>query len=279
MGQAGAHPLREAIAVGGLARFLEIGTALAELRNRRLYRVQYASFEDYVSNQFGLRRSAVDGVIRSAQTAQVLLDAGLELPPDTMAVGSLKVRSVGLRTAGVLFAGHPDRLLWRSSAWHCANSLAKWRKILHGRARSASGHSAEGIACIEHGIRDGRASGSRLLLPFWLALKAEALHLAGRTYEALEALKDAETLMARSEEPWWCALLHRLKGVFLTAMGADEREIEASFCEAIRIAKDQKSVSLEKRAEATYAEYRRQKASASGGRGSDYLFGKFSPYR
>ena len=47
--------------------------------------------------------------------------------------------------------------------------------------------------------------------------------------------------------------------MFLTAMGADETQIEASFCEAIRIAKEQKSVSLEKRAEATYAEYRRQK--------------------
>jgi Ser/Thr protein kinase RdoA (MazF antagonist) len=44
-------------------------------------------------------------------------------------------------------------------------------------------------------------------------------------------------------------------------------QIEASFQEAIRIAKEQKSVSLEKRAEATYAEYHRQKASGSGGRG------------
>jgi len=50
-------------------------------------------------------------------------------------------------------------------------------------------------------------------------------------------------------------------------LGADETQIEASFQEAIRIAKEQKSVSLEKRAEATYAEYRRQKASGSGGRG------------
>jgi hypothetical protein len=55
--------------------------------------------------------------------------------------------------------------------------------------------------------------------------------------------------------------------VFLAALDADEVQIEASFCEAIRIAKKQKSVSLEKRAEATYAEYRRQKASASGGQG------------
>jgi hypothetical protein len=61
---------------------------------------------------------------------------------------------------------------------------------------------------------------------------------------------------------WWSAELHRLRSVFLATMGADETQIEA-----IRIAKEQKSVSLEKRAEGTYAEYRRQKASGSGGRG------------
>ena len=104
-------------------------------------------------------------------------------------------------------------------------------------------------------------------MPYLLALKAEALHLADRTSEALEAIKEAEALVETSGERWWYAELHRLKGVFLTAMGADETQIEASFCEAIRIAKEQKSVSLEKRAEGTYAEYRRQKASASGGRG------------
>jgi len=70
----------------------------------------------------------------------------------------------------------------------------------------------------------------------------------------------------RLEERYWRAELHRLRGVFLAAIGADETQIEASFCAAIRIAKEQKSLSLEKRAEATYAEYR-QKASGSGGRG------------
>jgi hypothetical protein len=61
--------------------------------------------------------------------------------------------------------------------------------------------------------------------------------------------------------------LHRLRGLFLTALGADETQIEASFREAISTAKEQKSISLAKRAEATYAEYRRQKASGSAGRG------------
>jgi hypothetical protein len=55
--------------------------------------------------------------------------------------------------------------------------------------------------------------------------------------------------------------------MFLATIGADEVKIEASFHNAIRIAKEQKSISLEKRAKRTYAEYRRKKASGSRGRG------------
>jgi adenylate cyclase len=124
-----------------------------------------------------------------------------------------------------------------------------------------------GIAQIEDGIEDYRGNGSIIDLPRLLSLKAEALHLADRTVEALEAIKEAEKVVEISEAHWWDAELHRLRGVFLAAMGADETQIETPFCEASRIAKQQKSVSLQKRAEATYPEYRRQKASASGGRG------------
>ena len=139
--------------------------------------------------------------------------------------------------------------------------------IWRGWARSASGNTAEGITWIERGIRDYRATGAVLVVPYYLALKAEAFYLADRTCEALEAIKEAEALAERYEQRVPCGELHRLRGVFLTASGAEEAQIEASFCEAIRIAKEQKSVSLEKRAEATYAEYRRQKASGLGGRG------------
>jgi tetratricopeptide (TPR) repeat protein len=139
--------------------------------------------------------------------------------------------------------------------------------VLRGWARSVSGNTTEGIAWIEDGIRDYRAIGAMVALPRLLGMKAEALHLADRTLEALETIDEAEALVERFEHRYWWAELHRLRGVFLTAMGAEESKIEASFGEAIRIAKEQKSVSLEKRAEATYAEYRRQKASGSGGRG------------
>jgi hypothetical protein len=138
--------------------------------------------------------------------------------------------------------------------------------ILRGWAWNASGKEEEGIRSIEDGIREYLATGSMLGMPYFLGLKAEALYFANRTSEALEAIEDA-LLAERSGLRSWSAELNRLRGVFLAAVGGEETQIEASFREAIRIAKEQKSVSLEKRAEGTYAEYRRQKASGSGGRG------------
>jgi adenylate cyclase len=153
-----------------------------------------------------------------------------------------------------------------STRHHYAQWLAIG-SILHGWARGAFGDATEGVSWIEGGIRDLRATGAVLALPYFLAQKAEALYLANRTSEALEAIREAEAFVERTEARWWCAELHRLRGVFLAAMGADEAQIEASFAAAISIAREQESVSLAKRAEATYAEYRKQKASGSGGRG------------
>jgi adenylate cyclase len=151
-------------------------------------------------------------------------------------------------------------LIELSTRHHYAQWLAVG-SILRGWARSASGETSDGISWIEDGTRNYRATGAVLAMPFYLALKAEALYLADRISEALEVLNEAEALAERFEQRWWSAELHRLRGVFLAAMGADEPQIEASFCEAIRVANEQKSISLEKRAEGTYAEYRRQKAS------------------
>jgi len=104
-------------------------------------------------------------------------------------------------------------------------------------------------------------------VPYYLALKAEALHIADRTPEAIAAIEEAQALAERYEDRHWCAELHRLRGVFLATIGADETQIEASFRAAINTANEQKSISLAKRAETTYAEYRRRKTSVLGGHG------------
>jgi predicted ATPase len=149
-------------------------------------------------------------------------------------------------------------------------SFAYWLAggtILRGWARSVSGDAMEGLTLIKAGIQGRRSTGSILTMPFALALRAEALHLTDRTLEALESVREAEELVERYEERWWLAELRRLRGVFLVNIGADETQIETSFCGAIKTAREQNSISLAKRAEGTYAEYRRQKASGLGGRG------------
>ena len=150
------------------------------------------------------------------------------------------------------------------------HSFAHWLaigEVFRGWARSASGGTAEGLSWIEAGIEDYRATGSIAWIPYFLTLKAEALHLVDRTSEALKAITEAEATVEKSGGRYMSAELHWIRGVFLAALSAEETQIEASFCEAVRIAKEQKSVSLAKRAEATYAEYRRQKASGLGERG------------
>ena len=141
-------------------------------------------------------------------------------------------------------------------------TFATWlphARVLRGWARSASGSIAEGLLSIEDGIVEYRAAGAIIALPFFQTLKAEALHLAGRTCEALAALEEGATVVERSEARVWCAEIHRLRGVFLAAICADEAQIEASFREAISTANGQNSSSLAARAEASYLEYRRQK--------------------
>jgi hypothetical protein len=186
-------------------------------------------------------------------------------------LNDMNALALALQFAAIIARHNPaevERLASELIELSTRHNFSYWLTIgtlFRGWARCASGDAVEGIQWIEQGIREYRASGV-IGLPFWLAVKAEALHLAARTSEALEAINEAETLAERFEVRNSCAELHRLRGVFLTALGADETKIEASFCEAIRIAREQKSILLEKRAEGTYAEYRTQKASASGGR-------------
>src|SRR6516164_5074365 len=73
----------EQVVEGNFEQFLRVGAALAELRNRRLYRTTFATFEQYVRARFGLARSSVDQLIRSSMVARDLLDNGEELSPHT----------------------------------------------------------------------------------------------------------------------------------------------------------------------------------------------------
>ena len=107
-------------------------------------------------------------------------------------------------------------------------------------------------------------------------IKAEALHLADRTSEALEAINEAEALAERFEQRCAFSELHRLRGVFLTALGAEETQIEASFCAAIRIAREQKSISTRNAQKQPTQNTAAKKRPDQEDVDSDYLFGDCS---
>jgi hypothetical protein len=107
--------------------------------------------------------------------------------------------------AGALrhFENNPARVercasdLIELSTRHHFESWLAAGEILHGWVRSVSGHAAAGVLRIEEGINAWQATGSTFGVPFWLALKAEALYLAHRTPEALAAIKEVEELVEK----------------------------------------------------------------------------------
>jgi hypothetical protein len=74
--------------------------------------------------------------------------------------------------------------------------------------------------------------------------------------EAISLAKELNNIHGLAVALFWAAILF-----FLATLADDEVQIEASFCEAIRTAKKQKSISLTKRAEVSYAEYRSRKGN------------------
>jgi hypothetical protein len=122
-------------------------------------------------------------------------------------------------------------------------------------------------ACIEETL----AIGTRLMVPYTLALKAEVLYLADRAIEALEAINEADVVVKYSEQRWLCAELHRLRGIFLAAVTGEDRQIQNALSAAIDTAKQQKPVSFARRAKATYADTSARKAEFPGNNDSGSL--------
>jgi len=86
-------------------------------------------------------------------------------------------------------------------------------------------------------------------LPYWLAMLAEAYGRTGQVEAEMCVLAEALALVDTTEEHWWEAELHRLKGELLLALSTDNAaEAEPCFHQALAIARRQQAKSLELRA-------------------------------
>ena len=124
----------------------------------------------------------------------------------------------------------------------------------------ATGAILRGWARTAQGLTAYRATGAALFWPFWLAMLAGAYGQVGQADEGLHTLDEALAQVDKTGERFWEAELHRLQGELLLIQGIGKgsahttlepsimAEAEASFQQALAVARSQEAKALELRA-------------------------------
>jgi predicted ATPase/class 3 adenylate cyclase len=125
--------------------------------------------------------------------------------------------------------------------------------IFKGWVLTQEGELGEGMAQMRRGLAAQLATGAELARPYWLSLIAEACLRTGAVPEGLALLDEAEAAVEQTEECYWEAEIHRLRGQLLLAASEPAaveaaRSAEACYRRALDVARRQGARSLELRA-------------------------------
>jgi tetratricopeptide (TPR) repeat protein len=127
-----------------------------------------------------------------------------------------------------------------------------WRTggtVLLGWALCRQGQTERGIETIREGLIGWKAIGTRQWVTCGLAQLAEACWKGGQIEDGLSAINEALALVRKNGERWWETEIYCLKGHLLLAQSPDhEAEAEKCFRQAIEIARERKTKSLELKA-------------------------------
>ena len=115
------------------------------------------------------------------------------------------------------------------------------------------GQHREGLPLILKGIEDLRATGAGLDLTLHFGFLADAYTQAGRFAEAAKVLDEGLATAERTDERFYEAELHRLRGELLLAESPGNPEAESAFSKALEIARIQGSKGWELRATTSLA--------------------------
>jgi len=110
-----------------------------------------------------------------------------------------------------------------------------------------------------------RATGSTMSLSHYHGYFAEIHWKAGRPHEALRELDEALQAVERSNNRFYEAELHRLRGEALLAAADDRPAAEACFKRALAVARDQRAKSWELRAAMSLCRLRSRQGKATEG--------------
>lgn len=121
--------------------------------------------------------------------------------------------------------------------------------ILREWARAEQGHGAPEVDKMRQGLEAVRATGAEVYRPYYLAVLAEVYSKLGEHETALTGLNEILAIVETTNERFYEAELHRLKGEMLAKLGnADPAAADDCFQLALQVAQQQGAKSLELRA-------------------------------
>ena len=147
--------------------------------------------------------------------------------------------------------------------------------IFRGWVKVRNGDVAKGISLLVSGSSAYRASGAKLWMPHFIALRASASERAGHLEEALELLDEALQLADETGERWFVAELHRQKGQLLLRQG-QVQVTEELYREALAIAQEQEAKLWELRAAVSLARLGRNQSRGVDARQLLLVYGWFT---
>ena len=118
-----------------------------------------------------------------------------------------------------------------------------WAAIMNGWAVAEEGDVEDGIARVRVGVRDLRATGAELRLPYYLGILADLYRRAQRLEDAIVTLAEARAVAERNEEHWADASLHLLEGDLALAI-RDQAKAERCIRRAMESAQAQNARAL-----------------------------------
>jgi predicted ATPase len=147
------------------------------------------------------------------------------------------------------------------------DAYGNWSLLPRGWALAQLGQVSEGIADIRKALEGRLATGTRAVLPRFLASLGEAYGMAGRIEEGLEAMEQAVQTVQDNDERLYEAEVYRLKGELLLMRSVpDVMAAQACFRQAIDVARRQQAKSWELRAAVALGRLLQQKGDVDEAR-------------
>jgi len=128
-----------------------------------------------------------------------------------------------------------------------------WSQVLVCHAETVRRADPETLAALRSSIDEFRGRGNRLRLPYYLGLLAGACWRAGRASEGLAVLDEALAEVQSTNEHWWDAELHRLRGDLRLAASGGDDDASAAYLRSLEVARSMGAPSLALRAATSLA--------------------------